>query len=202
MALMNRPMYEHFAARHLAVKGPGAMTSIEEGVMGVLPLDLSSDPMYWNIQGIKIFSLDHKEVAGGAGTYSKMGVSLESTAAEVLIRILGVHVALPDTATGDIAIIRCARTEFSSDPGLYATGTDTRIAAGEPSQGILLNAADASIPGSALGRRIIGRHENLVDGMPLIVSAGQCIYFASSTTNVDLHLSICWVEMPAYKAER
>ena len=37
-------MYEHFGARHLAVKGPGAMTTLEEGVMGVLPLDMMADP--------------------------------------------------------------------------------------------------------------------------------------------------------------
>jgi len=46
MALINRPMYEHFGARHLGVKGSGAMTTLEEGVMGVLPLDMSSDPIY------------------------------------------------------------------------------------------------------------------------------------------------------------
>jgi len=202
MALINRPMYEAFGARHLAVKGPGALTQLEEGVMGVLPLDLSADPMYWSIQGIKIFSRDHHEVAGGAGTFSKIGLSLENDDAKVICRILGVHIALPDTATGDIAIVRCARSAFSSDPGIQGFATDTRIAETEPAQAILLNAADALIPGTDIGRRIIGRHENLVDGMPLIVSAGQVIYFASSTTNVDLQLSICWVEIPAYKAER
>jgi len=71
MALINRPIYEHFGARHLGVKGPGALTQLEEGVMGVLPLDLSADPIYWNIQGIKMYMARVNQGAGGGGYVRK-----------------------------------------------------------------------------------------------------------------------------------
>ena len=67
MALINRPIYEHFGARHLGVKGPGALTNLEEGVMGTLPLDLSSDPSYWYIQGFRTFG-GYKVVSAAAAS--------------------------------------------------------------------------------------------------------------------------------------
>lgn len=199
-AMINRPMYEHFAARHLAVKGPGAMTSLEEGVMGVLPLDLSSDPMYWYIQGIRVFSGRVAESAGGAGTYAKIGVSIEDDDATVLVRILGLWINSP-TATSEIGITRVARTSFSSDPGVYAYPSDTRIAEAQHSEAVMINAADAALPGTNLGIIRVGVNQFLPTEMPLIISPGQAIYFVDFTANEAMDLTISWVEMPAYKAE-
>jgi hypothetical protein len=200
MALINRPMYEHFGARHLGVKGPGALTQLEEGVMGVLPLDLSSDPMYWNIQGIRTFSITHSEAAGGAGTYAKMGLSLENAAEETLVRILGMWIENP-SATSTIGIWRCARTSFSSDPGVYGYGTDTRIPEGQHSKAVLINSADAAAPGQILGDLEVGLNQFLPTQMPLIVSPEQCIYFLDNTANERFAATISWVEIPAYRAE-
>jgi len=200
MALINRPMYEHFGARHLGVKGPGALTTLEEGVMGVLPLDLSSDPMYWFIQGIRTFSIGHSEAAGGAGTYAKMGLSLQTATETTLVRILGVWIENP-AATSSIGIYRCASTAFSSDPGKYGYGTDTRIPEAQRSRAVLINSADGAFPGTALGELEVGLNQFLPTQMPLIVSPEQCIYFIDWTANERFAATICWVEIPAYRAE-
>ena len=196
---MNRPMYEHFAARHLAVKGPGALTQLEEGVMGTLPLDLSSDPSYWFIQGIRTFAAEQSVSAGGAGTYAKVGLSIESTSAEILVRILGIHILDPNS--GQIQIHRCLRTAFSSGPGVYGTGTDTRIAEAQNSQAVIISAANASLPGTSMGRIERGGTQTLVFDYPMIISPGQSIYFLNTTTNDTLRICLVWVEIPAYKAE-
>jgi len=200
MALINRPMYEHFGARHLGVKGPGALTQLEEGVMGTLPLDLSSDPMYWYIQGIRTWSGLVNESAGGAGTYSKVGVALENTDDEILVRILGAWINYPVT-TSQIGIIRTARSAFSSDPGVYAYGSDTRISEGQHSQAVMINSADALYPGTVLGIFKVGVNQFMPAEMPLIISPGQAIYFVNWTANEQLEMTICWVEIPAYRAE-
>ena len=201
MALINRPMYEHFGARHLGVKGPGALTTLEEGVMGVLPLDMSSDPAYWYIQGIRVFIADIDQAAGGAGTFAKIGLSIETAAPEVLIRILGAFISLPGTTGDNISMYRCARTAFSSDPGVYGYSTDTRIAEGQHSQGILINGTDNTHPGQVLARKVVGLHEDYATNTPLIVSPGEAIYWTPASGNTAIQLCLCWAEIPAYKAE-
>jgi hypothetical protein len=199
MALINRPMYEHFGARHLGVKGPGALTNLEEGVMGVLPLDLSSDPMYWYIQGIRVFSANWY-TAASAGDYGKIGLSVETDTQQIIARILGVWVRTP-TSTSDLGIYRCARTAFSSDPGRKGHSTDTRIPEAQESQATVISSADTAYPGTELGQIEPGINQFLPMEMPLIITPEQCIYFINWTANEELQLSIVWVEMPAYKAE-
>ena len=200
MALINRPMYEQFGARHLGVKGPGALTQLEEGVMGTLPLDMSSDPAYWYIQGIRSFSGFVSEAAGGAGTYGKIGLSLEDASDPVLVRILGVWISAP-SGTSEIQIFRVARTSFSSDPGVYGYGTDTRIPEGQHSQAIMINSADGLAPGQRLATIELGLNQFLPYGLPLIISPTQSIYFLDSTANETFEVTISWVEIPAYRAE-
>jgi hypothetical protein len=200
MALINRPIYEHFGARHLGVKGPGALTSLEEGVMGVLPLDVSADPLYWNIQGIKMFMGRVNQAAGGAGTYAKIGLSIEDADAQTLTRILGVWIEEP-TSTSNVGIYRCLRSDYSSDPGIYGYGTDTRIPENQHSQSIMINSTDALYPGRSLGR-IVADHPPIPSiMMPLVVSPLQAIYFINWNDDEALKLTMTWVEIPAYKAE-
>ena len=200
MALINRPMYEHFGARHLGVKGPGALTNLEEGVMGVLPLDLSSDPMYWYIQGIRSYSGIVNEPAGGAGNYGKIGLSVETNDQKILARILGVWINSP-TATSQIGIRRVARTSFSSDPGIRGHGTDTRIPENQDSQAIMINSSDNTYPGTNLGIIRVGVNQFVPFEMPLVVSPTQAIYFIDWTANEEFELTMQWVEMPAYSGE-
>ena len=198
MAQMNRPMYEHFGARHLAVKGPGAMTSLEEGVMGVLPLDIMSDPVYWYIQGIRVFSALVYVAAGGAGNYGKAGLSLEDTNELILCKILSID----HSENAPVDLYRVARTSFSSDPGIYGVGTDTRIPEGQDSQGIMISNNDNAFPGTRFAsiyedfKPFITTHQ-----VPMIVSPGQAIYLASQTANTALYTTFTWAEIPAYKAE-
>ena len=199
MALINRPMYEHFGARHLGVKGPGALTNLEEGVMGVLPLDLSSDPMYWYIQGIRVFSGDVHEAAAG-GSYGKVGLSVETSTQQIIARILGVWVKTP-SASSDIGIYRVARGAFTSDPGIKGHSPDTRITEGQTSQATIINSTDNTYPGTGLGQIKVGLNQFLPTEMPLIVSPEQCIYFINWTANEDFQVTMTWVEMPAYKGE-
>ena len=199
-ALIQRPMYEHFAARHLAVKGPGALTNLEEGVMGTLPLDLSADPAYWYIQGIRVYSGVVTEPAGGAATHAKIGLAIEDAADPIIVRILGLWVNTP-VATSEIGIYRVARTSFSSDPGIYGYGTDTRIAEAQQSQAIMINSADALAPGRRLGALKTGINQFVPFEMPLIISPTQAIYFLNGTADETMELTMSWVEIPAYKAE-
>lgn len=198
MALINRPIYEHFGARHLGVKGPGALTQLEEGVMGVLPLDISADPAYWFIQGFRVFSAVAIVSNGGAGTYGKVGLTIEDTRAEILCKILSVD----HNRDGVVGMYRCARTAFSSDPGVIGTGTDTRIPETQPSEGILINVADGSFPGTRFGH-LYEDNKPFIDTnqVPMIVSPGQAIYIADQTANTTFSATITWVEIPAYKAE-
>jgi hypothetical protein len=193
-------MYEHFGARHLGVKGPGALTELEEGVMGVLPLDMSSDPAYWFIQGIRVYSKAVDQAGGGAGTYAKVGLSIEDKSDEILARILGVWIASP-TATSQIAMYRCLRTAFSSDPGVYGTGLDTRIAEAQPSQAVIINASDGSSPGTDLGIWTVGINQYLPTEMPITISPLESIYFINWTADEKLKLTLVWAEIPAYRAE-
>ena len=197
MALINRPMYEHFAARHLAVKGPGALTSIEEGVMGVLPMDMSSDPAYWYIQGIRTFGMTKTVGPGGAGTYSKIGLSIENVTAPVITRILSWD------ATNDyVNLYRCARTDFSSDPGVYGHSLDTRVPEAQISESIIISNDDAAFPGQVLQTWYQPNIPFIPWTMnPMVLSPGQCFYMADNNANTSLTVSITWVEIPAYKAE-
>ena len=197
MALINRPMYEQFGARHLAVKGPGALTQLEEGVMGVLPLDMSADPAYWHIQGINAFSGKVTSGAGGAGTNAKLGISIENPSEEILARILKVWITTP-TALTEIGVHRCARTAFSSAPGVLGHGIDTRIAEARTSQAILISNSDNTVPGTLLGA---WNNAHIPLDEPFIVSPTESIYFRNTTPNAAMELTILWAEIPAYRAE-
>jgi len=202
MALINRPMYEHFGARHLGVKGPGAMTTLEEGVMGVLPLDMSADPAYYYIQGIRMFMGFKHVSAGGAGTYAKIGLSIESASAEIITRIIGIWVYDPVSAS-DISMYRCARSAFSSDPGVNGHSTDTRVAELQDSQSIIISNAAAAVPGTQLGAFITGPDLDSfgVSQVLPIINPLQAIYFRRETADAGLRMTFAWVEIPAYKAE-
>ena len=199
MALINRPMYEQFGARHLGVKGPGALTQLEEGVMGTLPLDLSSDPSYWFIQGIRVFGV-RITTSAVAGQYSKIGLSIETANEEVIAKILGVFIAAP--ASGTMAIWRCARTAFISDPGVYGVGLDTRIPEVQPSQAVGISQESASVgSGTKIGEFNLNTEQLIPSNMPLIFSPEQCITFNNGATNQAVEGTLVWVEIPAYKAE-
>ena len=200
MALIQRGMYEQFAARHLAVKGSGALTNIEEGVMGVLPLDISSDPVYWFIQGIRTYS-KHFYEAGVAGQKASVGLSLENEDATWLTRIIGIDVTLSSPAT--FTLRRCARTAYSSGPGVYGTGTDTRIPETQPSQTVGINGTHAVSPGTALQSydTTLGVDQVLAASTPLILSPGQCIVIEHETIAATISAAFSWVEIPAYRTE-
>lgn len=203
MAQINRPMYEHFGARHLGVKGPGAMTSLEEGVMGVIPLDLMSDPMYWYIQGLRVFGTCRTISAGGAGNYSSMGISLENTDDNKIVRILKWEILDQGGGAGSrIEMFRCARTAYSSDPGTKGVGLDTRITEAQDSEATIISTTASGSPGTAIACFPTDRGGMLVDNMiPLIVSPGQAIHCVEQTANQLSNQTIWWVEMDAYKAE-
>jgi hypothetical protein len=202
MALINRPMYEHFAARHLAVKGPGALTSIEEGVMGVLPLDMSSDPAYWFVQGIRTYAVYKSVGGGGAGQYAKAGISIENESEEIIVKLLRIDVDFGAAAAKEATIYRCARTAFSSDPGVYGKGTDTRIAEAQPSMAVCISADSAATPGSNIGYWQTDAVPFMsTDQLPYIISPGEAIYVRNNTTNEQFVVTFVWAEIPAYKAE-
>jgi hypothetical protein len=198
-ALINRPMYEHFAARHLAVKGPGAMTTLEEGVMGVLPMDMSSDPAYWFIQGIRVFSKRVSKTGSGSNI-AKVGLSIEDAASTVLATILGVFIFDP-ASPFFIDAYRVARTSFSSDPGVYGVSTDTRTPEAQPSDAVCISAVDTATPGTLWGRFQVDDWHQISPTIPMIVKPTEAIYFTNPTTGNDLELTIVWAEIPAYKAE-
>ena len=198
MALINRPMYEHFGARHLGVKGSGAMTTLEEGVMGVLPLDMMSDPIYWFIQGIRVFSGRIGMAAGGAGNFGQIGLSLEDTNDQILVKIL----SWDHGTAGPFDFRRVERTSFSSNPGVYGVGIDTRIPETQNSQAIMISASAAAKPGT----RFASLYEDTTPFLtthqvPMIISPGQAIYMADQTANQSLEATITWAEIPAYKGE-
>jgi len=199
-ALINRPMYEHFGARHLGVKGPGAMTTLEEGVMGTIPLDLMGDFSYWHLQGFRTYSASVSQ-GPSAGLYSTVGLCIENNSDLWLSRIIAIDLSARDA---EFWVGRCARGDFSSDPGVHGYGTDTRIPEAQPSQSVLLNGDIAATPGQALSLFDNAAEQiDIVDDkrIPLLVSPGQCIYVQHSQVNVNVRASFCWVEIPAYKAE-
>jgi len=201
MADINRPMYEHFGARHLGIKGPGALTSMEEGVFGTVALDIDSDPMYWFLQGIRCFAGVVGVGAGGAATYSKVGLSVETDTQKIICRILGAWIKDPYTGSRAIEIRRCLRTDFSSDPGVRGHATDTRIPEDQESQSLLLKASDALAPGVTLGIIREGLNQFIPTEMPLVVTPKQVIYFRNLNANSDFEMTFVWVEMPAYSGE-
>ena len=168
--------------------------------MGTLPLDLSSDPMYWNIQGIRTFAAEVNQAGGGAGTYAKIGLSIQGTNKLTVARILGVWITLP-TSGSDVLIYRVAEGSYTSDPGIYGYGTDTRIPEAQTSQAIMINSTDNTLPGTRLGRITVGLNQYLPTELPLIVNPGQAIYFLNGTATATLQLMLAWVEIPAYRAE-
>jgi len=201
MALINRPMYEHFGARHLGVKGWGALTNLEEGVMGVLPLDMSADPAYWFIQGIRAFGQDKYVAAGGAGTYAKVGLALEEQDPEspCIVKILSWVIAYP---TANINMKRVARTAFSSDPGEYGVAMDTRIPEAQPSQAVIISSNDNLVPGTQFASYDDVLNPTLTTHqVPMIISPGQAIYCMTETANTAMKMTITWAEIPAYQAE-
>lgn len=204
MALIQRGLYEQFAARHLGVKGPGALTSLEEGVMGTLPLDLSSDPMYWYLQGIRCFST-FKSQAAGAGSYSKIGIA-NTTTSNKLIRVLNWN-PFVGTAPGTNLLFelhRCARTSIThtGTPGLKGVSTDTRISETQDSTADVIISQDSSLPGTLLWQMDPDNPaEVLGAAFPLILSPGEVFYTSPYNANLAHHTAIAWLEIDAYKAE-
>lgn len=201
MATINRPMYEGFAARHLGIKGPGALTSMEEGIMGTLPLDLSADPLYWQSQGFKIMSgFQHSDAV--AGQYSWVGLSIENATEQTLCRIINVDFSWSGTVDHSVYIYRGARTDFSPGPGKYAYSTDTRVPETQHSQAIMLQGAAAAFAGTNLGIFTTTKDPDLpVSQMPMIVSPAQAITFWNTAANDEIRAHLTWVEVPAYKGE-
>ena len=198
MAQINRPMYEHFGARHLGVKGPGGMTQVEEGVMGVLPLDIMSDPAYWFIQGIRVFGARKYVAAGGAGTYTKVGLGIEDEDANIFIRVLRWDINVGD----QIIFYRVDRNDIALDPSTSGVGWDTRIAETAPSQAVAVGATTAANPGSIIGDFRPDRQPFLTTNrVPMIISPGQVIYNRDDNANTNALQTIVWAEIPAYKAE-
>ena len=201
MASINRPMYEGFAARHLGIKGPGALTSMEEGIMGILPLVLSADPLYWQPQGMKIFSGFHHADAV-AGQYSWVGLSIENQTEQTLVRIINVDFSWSGTVDHSVYIYRGARTDFSANPGKYAYSTDTRVPESQHSQAIMLDGAAASFAGTNLGLFETTNDPDMpVSQVPMIISPTQAITFWNTVANDEIRWWITWVEVPAYKGE-
>ena len=190
-------MYEQFAARHLAVKGPGALTNIEDGVMGTLPLDMSSDPSYWYLQGIRAFAARMYVGAGGAGTYSKIGLAIENASAKVIVKILRWT-----TDAEEVQLFRVARADFASDPGHHGTGTDTRIPLAQNSEAIIISSDDNTSPGTLIGQFDLTTQPFLqTNDVPLVLSPGEAFYIRPSASNSSALQNIFWAEIPAYKAE-
>jgi hypothetical protein len=198
MALIQRGMYEQFAARHLAVKGPGALTNLEEGVMGTLPMDLSSSPPYWFIQGFRVFSIRAPTVPAIAGRYAKCAIHPPAdTPILCFIQFIDVRIG-SDT----IGVHRCQRTDITADATNYGKGTDTRIPEDQDSQAEILGSDETpGLPGQQLFTFHSGNQIAVDHNIPLIVSPGKCIYIANHSTATELGCNICWVEIPAYKAE-
>jgi hypothetical protein len=204
MALINRPMYEHFGARHLGVKGPGALTQLEEGVMGTLPLDLHADFAYWFIQGFRVYSASVFQAAV-VGQSACIGISLENDDDEWLSRIINIDVSNVSGSGAQWAgrVLRCARSAFTSDPGIEGFSTDTRVPEAQPSQSIIVNGNHAVPPGVELTQFDTQNDPDILSEkrIPLLVSPGQVIYVAHGTANVYMRVSFVWVEIPAYRAE-
>mgnify|MGYP004453099639 CR=1 FL=1 len=202
MALIQRGMYEQYAARHLAVKGPGALTNLEEGVMGTLPLDLSSPPIYWFLQGFRTFGRTIQSTAA-AGEFSWAGIAFEDTTEEILGQIIMIDQSLAAPgATYDYQIARALRTDLSSDPGIYGRPTDTRVDAAQPSSAVGIAGRDAAPPVTVIANFSATNDPDLITKhIPLIVSPGQCIVVVCNTANTEIKPTFIWVEAPAYKAE-
>jgi hypothetical protein len=197
MALIQRGMYETFAARHLAVKGPGALTNLEEGVMGTLPLDLSSSPPYWFLQGFRTFS-GNPTATAAAGRIAKIALHPPASS-QVICYILHLSARMDSDTIG---VYRAERTDITADATTHGKGTDTRISEDASSQAELITSDETpAIPGELLFSFNTGDQTAVGNPIPLIVSPGQVIYVANHTTGDQLEASICWVELPAYKAE-
>ena len=110
MALIQRGMYEQFAARHLAVKGPGALTNLEEGVMGTLPMDLSSSPPYWFLQGFRTFS-GNPTASAAAGRYAKVALHPPANK-EILCYVIHLGARMDSDTIG---VYRAQRTDITAD---------------------------------------------------------------------------------------
>jgi len=199
MALINRPMYEQFGARHLGVKGPGALTQLEEGVMGTLPLDMSADPAYWYIQGIRVFGARKYVAAGGAGTYTKIGLGLENLNADVIVKVLRWDIV---SGGDNIFFYRVARTDIALDPSTYGTGWDTRIPINQQSQAVVVGATTSANPGTIIGNFRPDQQPFLTTNiLPMIITPGNVIYTRDDDTATAVIHSIVWAEIPAYQAE-
>ena len=197
MALINRPMYEHLAARHLAVKGPGALTTLEEGVMGTLPLDLSSSPPYWFLQGFRVFAINASSTAA-TGRYAKVALHPPANK-EIICFIQHIDVRI---GSDTIGVWRASRTDITADTTNHGKGTDTRIPEDQDSQSEVLGSDETpGLPGELLFTFHAGDQITVGEGIPLIVSPGKVIYIANHSSATELICNICWIEIPAYKAE-
>jgi hypothetical protein len=190
-------MYEHFGARHLGVKGPGALTTLEEGVMGTLPLDLSSSPPYWFIQGFRVFAITASATAAAA-RYAKIALHPPANK-EILCYIQHIDCRI---GSDTIGIYRAERGDITADTTNHGKGTDTRIPENQNSQSEILGSDETpGLPGELLWHFHAGDKITIGEGIPLIVSPGKVIYLANHTTGSELLCNICWIEIPAYKGE-
>ena len=197
MALIQRGMYEQYAARHLAVKGPGALTNIEDGVMGVLPLDSSSPNEYWFIQGINTFSF-HTTKNANAGNYSCIGLHVQASRP-----LLCIPHTLTENTTNAFKIGRCTTSQFTGmDPQQVGVGIDTRIASARDSRTYVAKTHIAAYPGQIV-YKANGSNDpiDLKQMFPCVVSPGEIIYVAGDVANTEVSCSWVWSEQDAYKAE-
>lgn len=125
MASINTDRYESLAARGLGVKGPGALTSIEDGVFGTLPLDTRAPVEHHSIQRIFHYIV-RANFAAVAAEFGQLQVgNLQSDALVVVDSF-----AFGTPHAGDIlaASIDRGQTAFNGQlGGTLAIAQDTRI---------------------------------------------------------------------------
>jgi hypothetical protein len=124
MAAINVDRYESFSARALGIKGPGALTRLEDGIFATLALDCDAPVEHWWEQRIYRFSA-FCNCAAEAGKFGQIVVINPSTDSLLVVERFNIRCSSDDHIS--VSIQRDSGAIPTDLSGVLSRALDTRI---------------------------------------------------------------------------
>lgn len=208
MPTIQRPLYEGFSSRHLAVKGVGAMAEVADEVLGVIQLDRIAKQENWWTQRIQGFARGFESNVTSSSHYAWWGLN-NPDGSGVLCTILSFHNRDQGTGTtNNVKVYQINRADPTASPYSFSAVSGTGVSTDTRGNGIrsLCRPITRSSTDSSWGDKMYDWHGS-VDPfscesiLPLVIAPNSSFVFRPQDTNDNQNVSMCWVEIPAYSAE-
>lgn len=193
MSRLNVGRFERLASLAFNIKGPGALTELEDSIFGTLELDANGPLEYGLPQQIARYGLDLFQAAvAGEFTYLSLNNPVGSNVLAV------VELIAPSSAQ---ALIHMTRGQ---PPGIFTVGPiagdplDTRLQNTVPSRVSMWTGTD---PAAAFGTRIFSLIGTDPLTLPIVLAPDGTLTVRANAVNTGMSCSLIWRERPAEPGE-